>query len=88
MSRRAWITILSVGTVAGLILGTPLMCWAAECVDPSSPTCVGSGCDNLLGMSVPSGESYVQPFLIGIAIGIGAAWLVGRGVTKLHSRRT
>jgi len=84
VSRRAWIAILLVGAVVGVILGTPLSCWEAECIDPDGPFC--SGCDNLLGMTVASGKSYVGPIFVSIQIGIAAGLLAGLTILKLRSR--
>jgi len=86
VSRRAWITILSVGGIAGLILGTPLSCWEAECPLVAGSTCVARGCDNLLGMTVASGHSYVGPILVSILLGVAVGWLAGLAISKLRSR--
>jgi hypothetical protein len=83
VSRRAWIAILLVGAVVGVILGTPLSCWEAECIDPDGPFC--SGC-NLLGMTVASGESYVGPIFVSIQIGVAAGLLAGVAISKLRTR--
>lgn len=83
MSRRARIALLWVGAVGGLILGTPLSCWSAECIDPEA---ICSGCDNLLGMTVESGRSYVGPILVSVLLGVAVAWLIGVAISKLRSR--
>jgi hypothetical protein len=85
VSRRAWIAILSVGAIVGLILGIPISCWAAECIDPDGPFC--SGCNNLLGMSFQGGgRTDVGPILVSILLGVAVAWLVGAAISKLRSR--
>jgi ribose/xylose/arabinose/galactoside ABC-type transport system permease subunit len=84
VSRTAWISILSVGAVAGLILGIPISCWQAECVDPDGPFC--SGCTNLLGMSFPSGGGdYPWPILFSVMLGVTVGWLVGFAISKLRA---
>ena len=52
--------------------------------DPDGPFC--SGCDNLLGMTVASGESSVGPIFVSIQIGIAAGLLAGLTILKLRSR--
>ena len=83
VSRGAWIAILSVSAFVGLILGTPLACWTAECIDPDA---ICSGCDNLLGMTLESGRSYVGPILISVLLGLAVGWLVGFAISKLRAR--
>jgi hypothetical protein len=83
VSRGAWIAILSVGALIGLILGSPYACWEADC-GPIREFC--SGCDNLLGMTVPDGQSYVGLILVSVLLGGAVGWLVGFAISKLRAR--
>lgn len=84
MSRTGRVALLWVGAVVGLILGFPLACWTAECVDPEA---ICSGCDNLLGMTVESGRSYVGPILVSVLLSLAMGWLVGFAISKLRAGR-
>jgi hypothetical protein len=83
VSRTGRIALLWVGAVVGLILGFPIACWEAECIDPDA---ICSGCDNLPGMTVESGRSYVGPVLISIVLGLAVGWLVGSAISRLRAR--
>jgi len=92
MRRVAWILIAAiVGAAIGVVLGGPWSCWQAEC--PSSAAgCVGSGCDNLLGMTITDtttlGDTYLVAALAG-AILFGAVVALAQvlmGRTAAHPR--
>ena len=67
MGRNGRVALLWIGAVVGFILGFPFACWEAECIDPGA---ICSGCDNLLGMTVESGRSYVGPILVSVLLGL------------------
>jgi hypothetical protein len=47
---------------------------------------MGSGCDNLLGMSFEGGRFPLAPIVVTIAVGVAVGWLLGFEVSKLRSR--